>query len=102
MSQQQNEILIIIAVAATINFRVFAITIIIRVISVPDLFKNVIILLVNPPPPFAYIVTHKLFSVSPCCRLRASLLWSLPKYKVLLTRIITIPVVNLSCTGMLA
>ena len=38
LSQQQNEILIIIAVAATINFivRVFVITIIIRAISMPD------------------------------------------------------------------
>ena len=47
-------------------------------------------------------VIHEIISVNPCCRLRASLLWSLPEYKVILTRIITIPVVNLSCTGMLA
>lgn len=59
LSQRRNKILIFIAVAATINvvIRVFLIAIIIRVISMPDLFTYVIILLVRLPPP--YIVNHR-------------------------------------------
>ena len=107
--QQQNEILIIIAVAATINFivRVFVITIIIRAISMPDLFTYVNIVCETPPPPSQYCKSLKSTNFKYFLLLIPAVVWGRVYYgrypnKVILTRVITIPVVNLSCTRMLA